>query len=121
MTPREKAESLVEVVDAGEGRYAARWKGYGDYVSPPDDFDGAEKRRRNAVDILEHILADAAGVTVQGCRYRLDPGREPWDQPRVRLADAVLGAGLALALGLFGGYVAGVYLPGAVWRALWPF
>lgn len=122
MTPRERAESLVEIVPLEAGRYAVRWK-RGAYLSAPDDYEGAEARRVAAVDVLADVLTEAAegGVKVRGKRFRLDCGPDPWDQPRVRLVDAAFVAGMTLLMGGIVGFLFGVYLPQAVWRTLWPF
>lgn len=121
MTPREQAEALVEMVRLEGGQYVVRLRGHGDWLTCPADFDDTRFRRKSLEDALEKVFANAGTVTVQGKRYRIDPGQEPWDQPTVRLLDAAFVAGMTLLLGLICGVLFGVYLPQAVWRSVWPF
>ena len=122
MTPREQAEALLEVVPVDHGgRYVVRLCGFGDWLTCPDDYDGTRARHKALVDAFEDVLARNGTVTVQGKRYRIGPGKEPWDQPTVRLLDAAFVAGMTLFLGLVCGVLFGVYLPQAVWRSVWPF
>lgn len=60
MTAREKAERMVEVVPSGD-RYVLRWAGCKVHMMAPDDPEGAEARRRIAVDVLATAFGDVEG------------------------------------------------------------